>query len=667
MSETNTNTNNQDESPTSNTPTPEASATAATASSTPNSVPSTGNTPATDITRKLHDDDTASNSYEEDGMTFEEMFEKSLTDDSAAKHKIRTGEVLTGKVISVGAEKVLVDVGYKAEGEIDISEVKGPDGVVYVKVGDEFKVLVARLENEYGLLTLSKDRADLAQAWEEIAEACERGDILEGTVNAVVKGGLQVDIGVKAFLPGSQLDTRPVKDLDQFVGKVLKFKVIKFNQKRGNIVLSRRAVLEVERDQLKSATLKQLKVGAVVNGTIKNITDYGAFVDLGGVDGLLHITDLSWGRIKHPSEAISVGDEINVLVLKYDNEKERVSLGLKQILPDPWATVEDRFVVGQRVKGNVVSLTDYGAFIEVEAGVEGLIHVSEMSWTQRVKDPRKLLEPNQEVEAVILDIDLDSRRMSLGLKQITPNPWDTLEFKYPTGTKIKGVIKNLTDFGVFVEIEEGIDGLVHVSDLSWDSKVTHPGQELEKGQEVEAMVMSIDKANERISLSVKNLSRDPWASFIDANPAGTAVDGTISKLANFGAFVELDEGVEGMVHISELSEDRIMHPEQVVKVGDKIKVEITNIDNRERKISLSVKALGRREEQDNIETYAKSQGDGRSSFADSLNPEMAAKLGLLNAEVQAEAQAEVAEEAPKAEAAAETEAPKADGSETEES
>lgn len=383
----------------------------------------------------------------------------------------------------------------------------------------------------------------------------------------------------------------------------------------------------------------------MVNGTVKNITDYGAFVDLGGVDGLLHITDMSWGRIKHPSEVIAVGDEINVLVLKYDQSKERVSLGLKQIQPDPWSTVDDRYVVGQRIKGNVVSLTDYGAFIEIESGVEGLIHVSEMSWTQRVKDPRKVLEPNQEVEAVILDIDLDSRRMSLGLKQITPNPWDTLEFKYPTGTKIKGVIKNLTDFGIFVEIEEGIDGLVHVSDLSWDSKVTHPGQEYEKGQEVEAMVMSIDKANERISLSVKNLSRDPWSAFIDANPAGSAVEGTVSKLANFGAFVELDEGVEGMVHISELSEERIMHPEQVVKVGDKLKVEITNIDNRERKISLSVRALGRREEQENIESYTKSQGSGRSSLADSLNPEVAAKLGLLGASEKAtpEAPAETIE------------------------
>ena len=578
-----------------------------------------------DSIKKFADDD--SNSYTENGMTFEQMFEQSLQEKT---QDISVGEVLLGKVVNVGTEKVLVDIGKKSEGEVDINEFRTPEGTIDVQVGDEFHVLVERLENEYGLLTLSKDRADLMRAWDEIAEACEKNEILEGTVTAVVKGGLQVNIGVMAFLPGSQVDTRPVKNLEQFVGKALKFRVIKFNRKRGNIVLSRRAVIELERDSLKSSTLKQLKVGAIVRGTVKNVTDYGAFVDLGGVDGLLHITDMSWGRIKHPSEVIEVGQEINVRVLKYDAEKERVSLGLKQTQPDPWSSVEDRFSNGQRINGKVVSLTDYGAFIEVEAGIEGLIHVSEMSWTQRVKDPRKLLEQDQTIEAVILDIDVDNRRMSLGLKQITPNPWDSLEFKYPTGTKIKGVIKNITDFGIFVEIEEGIDGLVHVSDLTWDSsKVTHPSEAFEKGQEVEAMVMSIDKNNERISLSIKNLLRDPWANFIDSHPAGSIVDGTVSKLANFGAFVTLEEGVEGMVHISELSEERIMHPEQVVKVGDKIKVEITNVDMRDRKISLSVKGVGRREERDNLDTYRSSQSSSRSSFGDTLNPEVAAKLAQL--------------------------------------
>jgi small subunit ribosomal protein S1 len=577
-----------------------------------------------DAIKKIGDDDDTT--YTENGMTFEEMFEQSLVE---AAEGPNPGEVLLGKVVNVGTDKVLVDVGQKSEGEVDINQFRGPDGTVDVQIGDEFYVLVERLENEHGLLTLSKDRADLMRAWDEIADACEKNEILEGTVTGVVKGGLQVNIGVMAFLPGSQIDTRPVKNLDQFVGKTLKFRVIKFNKKRGNIVLSRRAVIELERDSLKSSTLKQIKVGAIVRGTVKNITDYGAFVDLGGVDGLLHITDMSWGRIKHPSEVIEVGQEINVRVLKYDAEKERVSLGLKQTQPDPWSSVEDRFSNGQRVTGRVVSLTDYGAFVEVESGIEGLIHVSEMSWTQRVKDPRKLLEQDQQIEAVILDIDIDNRRMSLGLKQITPNPWDSLEFKYPTGTKIKGIIKNITDFGIFVEIEEGIDGLVHVSDLTWDSKITHPSQAFEKGQEVEAMVMSIDKGNERISLSVKNLSRDPWANFVEAHPTGTIVDGSVSKLANFGAFVTLEEGVEGMVHISELSEDRIMHPEQVVKIGDQIKVEITNIDMRERKISLSVKGVGRREERDNLDNYRSAQGSSRSSFGDTLNPEVAARLAQL--------------------------------------
>jgi small subunit ribosomal protein S1 len=486
-----------------------------------------------------------------------------------------------------------------------------------------------RGETKNGLLQLSKEKADVLRAWDEISEACDRNEILEGTVTGVVKGGLQVDIGVKAFLPGSQIDVRPVKNLEQFVGKTFKFKVIKFNKKRGNIVLSRRAVLELERDNMKSSTLKQIKVGAIVRGTIKNITDYGAFVDLGGVDGLLHITDMSWGRIKHPSEVVTVGAEVNVRVLKYDTEKERVSLGLKQTQPDPWQEVQAKYQSGQRVTGKVVSVTDYGAFVEVEPGIEGLIHVSEMSWTQRVKDPRKLLNVDQEVDAVILDIDMESRRMSLGIKQIEPNPWDTLEYKYPRGTRVKGVIKNITDFGIFVEIEEGIDGLVHVSDLSWDTKVSHPSQMYQKGQEVEAVVMSIDKENERISLSIKLLSGDPWATAAAKYANGSIVEGTITKLANFGAFVEIEKGFEGMIHVSELSEERIMHPEHVVKVGDKIKVEITNIDQKDRKVSLSVKALKRREERENVESYRASQSTGKPSLGNMLGADLAAKLGQL--------------------------------------
>ncbi len=563
--------------------------------------------------------------------SFEEMFEQSLE----ATDTSNEGQLITGKVVAITPDKVLVDVGHKAEGEVPTSQFRLADGTLEINVGDEIQVIIERMENANGLITLSKNKADMHRAWDEIAAVCEKNEIIEGVVTEVVKGGLMVDIGIKAFLPGSQVDVRPLKNLDQFMGQTLRFKVLKYNRKRGNVVLSRRAVVETERDSLKTSTLKQLKVGAIVRGLVKNITDYGAFIDLGGVDGLLHITDISWGRIKHPSDILKVGAEVNVRVLKFDSEKERVSLGMKQTLPDPWANVSDRFFVGQRTNGKVVSITDYGAFIEVEPGIEGLIHVSEMSWTQRVKDPRKLLEVDQTTEAVILDIDHDNRRMSLGLKQISANPWDSLEFKYPTGTKVKGTIKNVTDFGIFVEIEEGIDGLVHVSDLSWDQKVTHPKQLFEKGNEVEAMVMNIDKGNERISLSIKNLSRDPWANYVDTHPTGTVVEGTVTKLANFGAFVEMSEGVEGMVHISELSDERIMHPEAVVKVGDKIKVEIVNIDQKDRKISLSVKSLSKREERENLEGFRSRQAESsRSSIADSISPELAKKLGMFGSSAE---------------------------------
>lgn len=564
------------------------------------------------------------NIIKDDGASFEQLFEQSLKQPS-----IKEGDILEGKIVAIRSDVILIDVGYKSEGEIAIEEFKDPQGNLLAEVGDKVSVLVRKLNDSQGVIRLSKEKADIHKAWDEIAQACENGDILEGTVVQVVKGGLTIDIGVKAFLPGSQIDVRPVKNLDQFLGKSFKFKVIKFNKKRGNIVLSRRAVLEDEREDLKSSTLKQLKVGAIVRGIVKNITDYGAFIDLGGVDGLLHITDASWGRVKHLSEVLTVGTEINVRVLKYDSDKERVSLGLKQTQPDPWSDIESRYMEGQRVKGKVVSLTDYGAFIEIEAGVEGLIHVSEMSWTQKIKDPRKILNVDEEVEAVVLDIDIESRRMSLGLKQITPNPWDTLEYKYPQGTKVIGKVKNVTDFGIFVEIEEGIDGLVHVSDLSWDDKVATPHDSFEKGQEVEAVVQSIDKENERISLSVKLLSGDPWADFVRSHKIGSSIEGTVSKLANFGAFVELEKGIEGMIHISELSEDRILHPDAVVKVGDKVTSEIINIDPRERKISLSVKAISKREEKEAMESYSKSTSS-RSSLADTLNPEIAARLGLLS-------------------------------------
>jgi small subunit ribosomal protein S1 len=567
--------------------------------------------------------------YTEDGMTFAQMFEQSLQ-----QNTVNEGQVVKGKIVSIGTDTVLIDVGYKCEGEAPINEFKTPQGELTINVGDEVHVLVESFESDKGTLRLSKMKADMSLAWEEIAQACERGDILEGTVVEVVKGGLTVDIGVRAFLPASQIDTRPIKNLDQFVGQNLKFKVVKFNKKRGNIVLSRKSVIEEEREQLKSSTLKQIKVGAIVRGVVKNITDYGAFIDLGGIDGLLHITDASWGRVKNLGDILKVGQDINVRVLKYDQEKERVSLGLKQTQPDPWQDMEHRYIVGQRIKGKVVSLTDYGAFIEIEPGIEGLIHVSEMSWSQKVKDPRKILNADQEVESVILDIDPEGRRLSLGLKQITPNPWDTLEYKYPTGSRVQGKVKNVTDFGVFVEIEEGIDGLVHISDLSWDEKITNPGELYKKGDEVEAVVQHIDKDNERISLSIKLLSGDPWADYIKDHRSGSSVEGTVTKLANFGVFVELTKGIEGMIHISELSDERVLHPDTVTKVGERIKCEIIAVDPKERKISLSVKALRRREEKEALESYSSSAAP-RSSIADTLDPEVAARLGLIKSKTDA--------------------------------
>jgi len=577
----------------------------------------------------IHQDDS---DYKEDGKSFADLFESSQEEKS-----IQEGEIIEATIISQRDDMVLVDIGYKTEGFISINEFDLEEGKAAVSNGDKIECLVVRIDNRNGLVRLSKNRANAAKAWEEISEACESGAVIEGKVAGVVKGGLSIDIGTKAFLPGSQIDVRPVNDLESFVGKTLQFKVIKFNRKRGNIVLSRKEVIETERKHMRKSTLKQLQVGSVVRGKVKNITSFGAFVDLGGIDGLLHVTDMSWGRVKDPKDIVKVDEELNVRVLRFDNDKERVSLGLKQTQEDPWNTVPEKFQIGSRIEGSVVSVTDYGAFIEIEAGIEGLIHVSEMSWTERISDPRKVVDVGQKVEAVVLDIDHDSRRMSLGMKQIEPNPWDTLELKYPVASKVTGKIKNITDFGLFIGIEEGIDGLVHVSDLSWDNKVSHPSQLYEVGQEIEAIVSSIDKANERFSLSIKALSKDPWMDFIEAHPLKTVVECKVNRLVNFGVFVELAPGIEGMIHISELSEERISHPEAVVKADSVIKAEISNIDLKDRKINLSVKAMHRSEDQENLESYQSQQEQSsRSSFSDTLDPGLAAKLSALGKDKKTE-------------------------------
>ena len=530
---------------------------------------------------------------------FTELFE------SAQKNnEIAEGAVIDGKVIAINPEFATIDIGFKCEGIIPLHEFKDATGTANVKVGDQLSVYVERLEIENGIIHLSKDRAEIIKAWDEISAACEEDQLVEGTVLTKVKGGLSVDIGVKAFLPGSQIDNKVVKNLDKFIGQRMKFKILKFNKKRGNIVLSRKAVVAAERETLRAETLSQMQEGMVVAGTVKNITEYGAFIDLGGMDGLLHITDMSWGRIKHPSELFQVGDEVKVKILKYDREKERVSLGLKQVSPNPWEEAEYKFPVGKIVKGKIVSLKDYGAFVELDDGVEGLIHVSEMSWTERVKNPGKFVKVGDVVECKVLEVDTRNKRISLGMKQLQENPWDALELKYPVGTIVDECeVKSITDFGMFVDVGMGIDGLVHISDISWNKKIANPAEKYKKGDKLKAVVLGIDKQAEKFSLGIKQLERDPWENIKSRYRPGQSIDGHITKITDFGAFIEIEEGVEGLIYVSELSEQRVEKVGDIVKLGDKVRAEILSIEPKERRISLSIKQSSRSEERANYETY----------------------------------------------------------------
>lgn len=527
----------------------------------------------------------------EDNMSFAELLEQSY-----ARDEVKEGEIVKGTVISVTKDFVLIDVGYKSEGMVPVSEFSFHEGAPKVQGGDTVDVLVEARENENGVIILSKEKADRRKVWREISDACKADEVVSGVIVARVKGGLSVDIGVKAFLPGSQVDLRPIRNLDKLIGERFDFKVIKFNEKRGNIVLSRRVLLEKEREQQKKVTLQTLEENAVMKGVVKNITEYGAFIDLGGIDGLLHITDMSWGRVNHPNELFQMGDEVTVKVLKFDREAERVSLGLKQIQDDPWTSVQERFPVGSRVGGKVVSLTDYGAFIELVAGVEGLIHVSEMSWTKRVKHPSKIVNIGDDVEAVVLDIDYENKRISLGMKQAQPNPWTLLGEKYPVGAVIRGQVRNITDFGIFVGIEDGIDGLVHISDLSWTTRVKHPSEMFEKGDEVEAVVLNIDVENERFSLGIKQLHEDPWTRIPQEYPRGARVKGKVTKITDFGVFVEIAPAIEGLCHVSEIADEHVDDPRTYVNIGDEREVMIIDIDQEERKIGLSIKAIAKAEQ-----------------------------------------------------------------------
>jgi small subunit ribosomal protein S1 len=546
------------------------------------------------------------------GQNFESLFE-----DSIKENDFKVGDVVSGVVVEVQSDYVLVDINYKSEGLIPISEFRMVDGVRDVKPGEKVEVLIDRIENENGMIVLSKDKADMLRAWADISKAAENEEVIEGTVVAKVKGGLSVDIGVKAFLPGSQIDLRPVRNMDVYIGKKYKFKVIKFNKKRGNIVLSRRALLEQERETLRNQTLDTMKEGSVVTGLVKNITDYGAFIDLGGMDGLLHITDMSWGRIKHPSELLNVGDEITVKVLKYDNERERVSLGMKQLQPDPWDSVREKFPIGSKAQGKIVSLTDYGAFVELGEGVEGLIHVSEMSWTKRLKHPSQIVNVGDVVDVQVLEIDAENRRISLGMKQLQPNPWVEMKESYAPGTIIEGEVKSVTDFGVFIGIEEGIDGLVHISDFSWTKRINHPSEMFTKGQKVRAVVLGVDIENERFSLGIKQLENDPWSNIENKYSVGTQHEVKVVKTADFGVFVELESDIEGLIHISELTTDRINHPDEFVKVGDSVKAEVISIDKDARKIGLSSKLVKLRDQKADVEDYVKkATSSSKTSFGD---------------------------------------------------
>lgn len=543
---------------------------------------------------------------------FEDLFAASMKEQD-----FKVGDVVTGKVVEVQSDYVLVDINYKSEGLIAINEFRIVDGVREVKAGDTVEVLIDRIENENGMIVLSKDKADMLRAWTDISKAAENEEVIEGTVVAKVKGGLSVDIGVKAFLPGSQIDLRPVRNMDVYLGKKFKFKVIKFNKKRGNIVLSRRALLEEERDSLRSQTLDTMAEGSIVTGVVKNITDYGAFIDLGGMDGLLHITDMSWGRVKHPSEMLNVGDEIQVKVLKYDKEKERVSLGMKQLTSDPWESVKASYPPGTKLKGKVVSLAEYGAFIELGEGIEGLIHVSEMSWTKRVKHPSQVVAVDQEVEVVVLEVDTENRRISLGMKQLQQNPWIELKESYAPGTIIEGEVKSVTDFGIFIGIEEGIDGLVHISDFSWTKRVNHPSEMFAKGQKVRAVVLGVDIENERFSLGIKQLESDPWSNIEAKYSIGSQHDVKVTKTADFGAFVELESDIEGLIHISELTVDKINTVEDFIKPGQSVKAEVISIDKDARKIGLSSKLVKLRESKADVEEYVKkATATSKSTFGD---------------------------------------------------
>ncbi|MGF1679247.1 MAG: 30S ribosomal protein S1 [Candidatus Methylacidiphilales bacterium] len=536
----------------------------------------------------------------------------------ASLQNYREGSIVTGTIMEKRSKEVVIDIGYKSEGIVDIGEFEDPE---VLEVGQEVEVLLERLENDDGMVVLSRQKAAQKQNWEKVVQIFNEGRRLQGRVRKVVKGGLMINIGVEAFMPSSQVDVIPPKNLKEFEDQMIECKIVKVNEDRKNVVVSRREIVEEERAEKRASLLSGIAKGAVVKGTIKNITDFGAFIDLDGLDGLLHITDISWGRINHPSERLTIGQEIEVVVLDVDREKERVSLGLKQRTGNPWEKIAEKFPVDSRVKGRITSLVPYGAFVELEPGIEGLIHVSEISWTKRIARPSDVLQSGQEVEAVVTDINLENQKISLSMRQLESNPWDTIQERYPLNAQVKGVVRNLTAYGAFIELEEGIDGMIHVSDLSWTRKVNHPSEVLKKGDAIEAQVLGIDKQNQRISLGIKQLSTDPWENIDRHYKVGDLVKGQVTKIASFGAFIQLADEIDGLVHISQISEDRVGKVKDVLKPGDDVEARVIKVDRVERRIGLSIKAANYSEDDLKKEQKAYESirsGDMLSSMGDAF-------------------------------------------------
>jgi small subunit ribosomal protein S1 len=567
-----------------------------------------------------------------------EIYERTLKD-------FKEGEVVKGTIVSIGTDSVLVDIGFKSEGTISLAEFPEPDSL---KVGDELEVLIEVAEDQDGMIVLSKMKADRIKNWAKVQKLFEENELVAGKIVRKVKGGFKVDIGLDAFLPASQIARRPVGDLDQYLGQTYKFRIIKLTKRRRNVVLSRKQVLDEVRSEEKAKLLASLQIGQELNGVVKNITDFGAFIDVGGIDGLLHITDMSWGRIKHPSDAASVGERLRVKVLNFNKEEEKISLGLKQMTPNPWTHVAEKYPVGAVVRGKVVSMTDYGAFVQLEDGVEGMVHISEMSWTKRVRHPSEIVHIGQEIDVKLLNVDAKNEKISLGLKQIGENPWLKMKEKYPPSTIVPGLVRNLTDYGAFIQIEEGIDGLLHISDMSWTKKINHPSEVLKKGDEVEVQILSIDSEHEKISLGLKQLESDPWREVGKRYHVGDYVETTVSKLVSFGAFARLDNGIEGLIHISELSKERVNKPEEVVRPDDTIIVKIISIDPASRKIGLSLKQY-KEDLQEDVAEVGDQEAPSGVSIGELAGEEFSSRVGKIAGE---EPEKEAAVEEPKEEEAA---------------